>query len=144
MGHACYVKYDRLWERLFEFLNRWSTALEVEPGRTEVIIHNPNGSSRVTEILMTSDEWDDMVSVLYADFDAAAEDVRKAVLEPTEPLRFLVYEDYQLWPSATPELPIDPEDARLNETARKNPEGIGHWFALDRQGNVHWFQPPRD
>jgi len=43
------MSYERLWERLFEFLNGWSTAAEVEPGRIEVTPENRmvrHGSSR--------------------------------------------------------------------------------------------------
>ncbi len=56
------MSYERLWERLLEFLNNWSTAVEVEPGRIEVTLDNPDGSKRGVEILMTPDEWDDMVT----------------------------------------------------------------------------------
>jgi hypothetical protein len=45
---------------------------------------------------------------------------------------FLVYRDYELVPSATPALPVDQEDALLDELARERPEGFGRWIAADR------------
>lgn len=50
--------------------------------------------------------------------------------------RFLVYRQYELVPSSTPHLPVDPEDIRLDELARQHPEGFGHWVVLDRDSNV--------
>lgn len=87
---------ERLWERLFQFLDGWSTAAEVEPGRIEVTVEHPDGSTRVVEILMTPDEWDDMVTVPWGDFDSAAREVRKTVLGLRDHERFLVYAQYEL------------------------------------------------
>lgn len=139
------MSFERLWERLFDFLNGWSTAAEIEPGRIEVAVENPGGSTRMVEILMTRDEWDDMVSIPWGDFDLAAQEVRKAVLGLRDHERFLVYGQYELVPSATPRLPADPEATRLNELARQHPEGIGRWVVTDRQGNVlDEFGPSQD
>jgi hypothetical protein len=128
--------YERLWEQLLEFLNDWTTAVETWPGWIEVALGDQDGSPRVVTILMAHDEWDEMVSVPWGDFDSAAQEVRKALLGLRDPDRFLVYARYELVPSASPSLPVDPEDARLDELARRHPEGFGRWAATDRSGNV--------
>jgi hypothetical protein len=130
------MSYERLWERLIEFLNGWSTATEVEPGRIEVTVGYPDASTRTVQILMTRRQWDDMVTIPFGDFDAAAQEVRATVLGMEEHERYLVYGQYELVPSATPDLPVDPGAARLSELARQHPEGIGRWVAMDRDGNI--------
>jgi hypothetical protein len=129
------MKYDRLWERLIEFLNHWTTATEVEPGRIEVTLAPPDASTTTFEILMTHSQWDDMVTIPFGDFDAAAREVRATIMRMEEHERFLVYGQYELVPSTTPQLPVDPRTARLNELARQHPEGIGRWVVMDRDGN---------
>ena len=77
-----------------------------------------------------------MVTIPFGDFDAAAQEVRATVLRMEELERYLVYGQYELVPSATADLPVDPQEARLSELARQHPEGIGRWVVLDRDGNV--------
>jgi hypothetical protein len=136
---------EHLWERLLEFLNSWSSAAEVSPGRIEVTLEQPDGTPRLVEIVMTPDEWDDMAAVAWGDFDDAVQKVRKTVLGLGSRERFLVYRDYDLHPSATPDLPADPEIEHLDELARQHPEGFGRWVVRDRDGNVlDEFRPHRD
>jgi hypothetical protein len=45
------MKYARLWERLLEFLNEWSTAVEDGHGRIEVALQDKDGSTRAVEVL---------------------------------------------------------------------------------------------
>ncbi len=130
------MTYERLWERLLEFLDGWSEATETAPGRLRLAFEDSEGSTRVVEILMSREEWDHLVTIPWGDFDLAAQEVRNAVLGLPDDKRFLVYESYELVPSATPDLPVDPEEARLDELARRHPEGIGRWVALDRDGHV--------
>jgi hypothetical protein len=145
MGHAWRMSYERLWERLFDFLNGWSTAAETEPGRIEVVVENSEGSSRVVEILMTRDEWDDMVAIPWGDFELATQEVRKAVFGLRYHERFLVYGQYELVPSATPSLPFDLKEARLNELARQHPEACGRRAVTNRDGNgLDQCSPPPD
>jgi len=145
MGHARQVSYERLWERLMDFLNGWSTATEIEPGRLRVAVDNADGSTRVVEVLMTREQWDDMVATAWGDYPSAAQEVRKAVIGLPRHQRFLIYGDYELVPSATPNLPADPEGARLDERAREHPEGVGRWVVTDRDGHVRdEFSPPPD
>ena len=86
-----------------------------------------------------------MVTIPWGDFDSAAREVRKAVLGVRHHERFLVYAQYELVPSATADLPVDPELARLDELARQHPEGLGRWVVTDRAGNVQdEFRPPSE
>jgi len=85
---------------------------------------------------MTPDEWDDMVTGPWGDFDLAAREVRKMVLGLQDHERFLVYGQYEMVPSTTPDLPVDPEHIGLDELARQHPQGFGRWVAMNRDGNV--------
>jgi hypothetical protein len=139
------MSYERLWERLLEFLNGWTVAAEVGPGRIEVTLQNADGSAKVVEILMAPGQWDEMVTIPWGDFDAAAQEVRRSVLMVKHHERFLVYAQYELVPSATPDLPVDTDQARLLELARQRPEGLGRWVVTDRTGKVlDEFHPPSD
>jgi hypothetical protein len=129
------MRYERLWERLLEFLNGWSSAVETVPGRVEVTVEQPDGSRRMVEIRMTHGEWDNMVTIPWGDFDLAANEVRKSVLGVPDHERFLVYADYELVPSLTPTLPVDPDEIRLGELARQNPERF-RWVAENSDGTV--------
>lgn len=136
--------YERLWERLIEFLNGWATAREVRPGRIEVTLPR-SGTPRTIELVMTHEEWDDLVTILHGDFDLAASTVKRSVLGVGADQRFLVYRTYELVPSLTPDLPEDPEDRQLQELARQHPEGFGRWVVLDKQGNVlDELRPPTE
>ncbi len=119
------MRYQRLWGRLIEELNRLGSAVEVDSARTRVTFPDSAGALRSVEIVMSHDEWVAMVSVVHADFAPAAERVRAAIRGLRDDERFLVYENYDLVPSATPDLLVaDPEP------------GPGHWVTLDRDGNV--------
>ena len=128
--------YERLWDRLLEFLNTWASATEIGPGRIRVAFEGSPGSTRVVDLVMTDDEWDDTVSVLWGSFDDAAGQVRENIvgLQPDE--RFLLYSQYRLVPSATEHLPVDPDLERLRELARDHPEGFGRWVVLGDDGEV--------
>lgn len=128
--------YERLWERLLESLNTWATATEIGPSRIRVDFETPPGSTRVVDILMTDDEWDDTVSIRWGSFEDAAREVRERILGLQPDERFLLYGQYELVPSATEHLPVDPEPRRLQELARQHPEGFGTWVVLDKDGNV--------
>jgi hypothetical protein len=130
-------RYDRLWERLLEFLEEWSTTRVVGPGRLEVTVNRPETPVRTVEVLLTEDQWGEMVGVAWGGFGPELrQHVRDTVLRVRPPDRFLVYEDYDLVPSATPDLPPDPEEERMAQLLREHPEGFGRWVALDRDGNV--------
>lgn len=127
-------KYEALWDRLLAFLNELGSASEVAPGRIRLRLAE---IGRDLEIVMTPEEWDHMVSVMWGDFLDAAQAVRRTAFGVTEDERFLVYEDYQLEPSTTPHLPSDPQLERLRALAQENPDqALGHWVALDHEGRV--------
>ncbi|WP_181311534.1 hypothetical protein [Nocardioides campestrisoli] len=138
---CCGMKYDRLWKRLLEFLNDWGTAAVTEPGRITLTFAHPDGSTRTVEIVMSRDEWDEMVTIPFGEFGAAARAVRATALSMEEDEHFLVYEQYALVASSTPDLPVDAEEAHLAELIRQHPEG--RWVVLDDEGNVIDEFPPR-
>ncbi|GAA4691433.1 hypothetical protein [Nocardioides conyzicola] len=126
---------DDAWAELLASLNRWSTASEPRAGRIEVTAPRPDGSTTSVTIVMTPGEWSDLVSIMYGasevNVEAAAHDLRALVLSRPPELGYLVYADYRLVPSATPGLPVDPDQARLDELSRQHPGGIpgGGWSA---------------
>ena len=124
------MTYERLWPRLMEFLNEWSSAVETELGRILVTLQDEESSAGAIEIYMTREQWDDMVTGPWGDFQAAAQEVRRSVLGLNQNERFLVYRNYELVPSATPDLRAAPE-----ETDRLGPAGERqfHWSATEAQ-----------
>jgi hypothetical protein len=85
---------------------------------------------------MTDDEWDDTVTVMWGSFDDAAREVRERILGLQPDERFLLYGQYELVPSATERLPVDPDVERLQQLARQHPEGFGTWVVLDKDVDV--------
>ena len=77
-----------------------------------------------------------MVTIPWGEFDGAALEVRRAVLGLRDTEQFLVFGDYELVASATRTLPIDPDEARLQELARQHPEGFGRWVVTAEDGSV--------
>lgn len=57
------MKYDRLWERLLESLNAWAHAEEAEAGHITVTLTTPDSATRTVEILMSREDWDEMVTI---------------------------------------------------------------------------------
>ena len=60
MVHASAMKYDRLWERLIEYVNEWADACEV-PGGIEVTFETAAGATRTVEVVVAADAlrfWD--------------------------------------------------------------------------------------
>jgi len=125
------MDYERLWERLLELLEDVG-AVDARDGRLVVTPAAGRGFPPV-EIVMTPAQWEELVTVPFGDFDLAAEHLkdRWAGLAADQP--FLVYELYALEPSATPELPPNPDEERLDELLRRHPEGFGHWYADRRR-----------
>ena len=124
------------WERLIRYLDEWTSASEIAPGRIRVSLPLERGSRQVI-VVMTPDEWDDMTGVMWGDFDDAAEDVKRTLfaLQPGE--GFAVYSQYRLEPSVDDMLPEPPEFT---------PEPGGEWVTYDRDGRVvsrfaDWVEP---
>lgn len=122
------------WDRLLHFLNRLGPTRQLAPGRISLTLRE---TGRHVEIVMTPDEWDDMYGPMWGSFDDAAADVERSVLSASESEPYLVYCQYRLEPSPTPELPPDPDDERMQALLRANGgKSIGSWVALDNKGRV--------
>ncbi len=114
--HGC-MGYERLWERLLEVLQDLGSTTEAEPGRIKVELRDVDGSSRIVEIVMTRTEWDNMVTIPWGDFDAAARQVTQSLLGLRNDQHYLVYGDYELVPAVTPHLITEVD----------SPSGEGRW-----------------
>lgn len=122
---------------MLAILNQLGTAVELGPGRTRLTLDDPTGSTRDVEIVMTPDEWAEMVGVMWGGYGPELREHVTGIVRGLAPHeRFLVYADYTLVPSATEKLPVDEEFARLQALAREHPEGIGRWVVEDPDGNV--------
>ena len=119
-------RYERLWERLVTMLGTLGK-VEEQPGRLVLTIDDHR-----LDVVMTERQWDDLVSIPYGSFAFAAGYVIRGVTSTLgQDLPFLVYENYELYPSDTPEFP-DPwvETARLVKEARRaNPNATVGWYA---------------
>lgn len=122
--HPCAVKYDRLWERLIEYINEWASAREV-PGGIEVTLENLPGVPRIVEVMLTSADWDDYVSTIHGTDDPAATTLKEKLLAAPHGAQYLVYDNYDWEPSETRELVKDDFDP-----------GRGEWVVTDDVGNV--------
>ena len=91
-------RYERLWERLLTVLGALGE-VEESPGRLVLTIDGDR-----LDVVMSEQEWDDMVSVAHGSFGSAVVSVLLEVFSADrQDLPFLVYDTYQLHPSATPE-----------------------------------------
>ena len=59
------------WERLLESLDTWGSATEVRPGRIELVVARPDGGGTRVEIVMTPEQWDDLVTIPFGDVGLA-------------------------------------------------------------------------
>lgn len=118
------MRYDRLWERLFEYINEWASAREVPDG-IEVTFHQLTGAIRTIEVVLTLTDWDDYISTSYGTGDPSATTLKEKILETPDGAHYLVYDMYDWWPSQTRELPEDDFDP-----------GPGQWVVTDDDGNV--------
>jgi hypothetical protein len=121
---------DTWWAHLVEVLATCGAVARDPHGLTVAL--GARGTPAV-EIVMTEDEWDDLVSIMWGDVEPAAQHVRELVLRQRRGGRYLVYSQYDLVPSDRPELPANPVFARLRELAAQHPDGIpgAAWYAYD-------------
>jgi hypothetical protein len=125
-------RYERLWERLLTLLG---TLGEVEEGPDRLVL-TIDGAR--LEVVMTEKQWDDLVGIPYGSFTWAAGAALHGITSAIgQELPFLVYDTYELHPSATPELPDDTDDLtrRVEEARRANPDATFGWYA---------YRPDRD
>lgn len=128
---------DQWWTVLVEVLESMGSVEEREPGGLVVSARQHDGSSTVVEIVMTPEEWDDLVSIMWGSVELAAEHVRELVLQQPPDRRYLVYSLYRLVPCDAPALPVDPEFLRLQEIAAQYPDGAipgAGWYAHPPEG----------
>lgn len=125
MDHASAMKYDRLWERLIEYVNEWASAREV-PGGIEVTFEAAPGVTRTVEVVVSSDQWDGYVSTICGTGDPRATPIKRKVIASPDTTRYLVYDDTYDWqPLETRELPEDGTEP-----------GPGAWVVKDAEGNI--------
>lgn len=124
MAHPDVVKYDRQWERLIEYLNEWAIARNV-PGGVEVTFEQSPGVIRSVEVVMTEDDWDDYIRLMYGTDDRRGTRLDLAIQSAPVGARYLVYDTYDWVPSDTPVLPED--DFK---------PGPGEWVVTDDEGKV--------
>ncbi|QIK66730.1 GrpB family protein [Nocardioides sp. HDW12B] len=121
-------KYDRLWERLLEYLDEWASVREVADG-IEVTFEQPPGVTRTVEVVVTESEWDDYITTIFGTGDPRATVLRRRLLAMPPDATFLVYDGTYEWEqSATRELPAD--------DARPDPEPGGSWVVTDADGRI--------
>lgn len=125
MRHACPMGKPDEWERLIQQLDTWTSASEIAPGRIEVSVPHEAGRRQVV-VVMTADEWDDMVGV-RGSFDSALKEVKAALSQLRPDDAFAVYSQYRLCPSAEATLPVSPVPM---------PEPSGTWVVHDHDGRV--------
>ncbi len=118
------VEPDPWWTVLTDVLGSLGVVEARDPYGLVVSAQRADGTPAVVEIVMTREEWGDLVSMWWVVVESAADHVRGLVLNQPEDQRFLVYSYYQLLPCDAPELPVDPGLLRLREIAAQYPDGI--------------------
>ena len=118
------MKYDRIWERLIEYINEWAVTSEV-PGGIEVTFEQSSGTARTVEVVVTFAEWDRYITTVYGTGDPRVTTLKQRVLATPDWAPFLVYDTCDWWPSETRELPEDDFDP-----------GPGEWVVTDDDGRV--------
>ncbi|GAA1807735.1 hypothetical protein GCM10009795_061130 [Nocardioides hankookensis] len=123
---------DPWWFTLVDALGEIGSVDVRQPSGLIVRGERADGTPLVVDIVMTPDEWDDLVSISWGVVATAAHHVRGLVLGQPPDLRYLVYDCYQLVPCDAPELPVPEGRARLEELSSQHPDGIipgGGWYA---------------
>ena len=89
-------RYERLWERLLTLLGTLGEVDASTPGQLKVRVDRHD-----IEILMTDDEWNDLVSIPFGSFRGGAGALLQAIgRAQEEDLPYLVYDTYELHPPA--------------------------------------------
>ena len=95
------------WSALVDVLGSLGDVSGREPVGLVVSTRRGDVTRRRIEIVMTEDEWDSMVSIMWGEVEEAAQHVRQLVLQQPRDKRYLVYSQYMLEPSVDPVLPVD-------------------------------------
>ncbi|WP_322919173.1 hypothetical protein [Nocardioides renjunii] len=108
----------RLWRRLLDDVDRWASAREV-PAGIEITFEQSPGVSRTVEVVMTPDDWESFISVIWARAEPRDTPFRSKVIGTPADADYLVYDTYDWWPSATRELQEE-----------EPPAGPGTWVPI--------------
>ncbi len=98
-------RYERLWERLLTLLETLGEVDSTSDGHLHLTVERHQ-----IEIVMTERDWGDLVGIPYGSFVGAASHLLHMVgRAQSDALPYLVYDTYELHPSATPEPPMQAE-----------------------------------
>ncbi|GAB2863575.1 hypothetical protein [Nocardioides pacificus] len=100
------VEPDLWWTELVDVLGSLGMVEERVPCGLVVTTQQADGSSTVVEIVMTPEEWDELVSISWVELEAATQHVREIVGIQPPGQRYLVYDTYDLSPCDTPVVTI--------------------------------------
>jgi hypothetical protein len=129
------VRYDNdpWWSALVTTLQTVGAVKDREPSGLVVTRESP---PTAVEIVMTPQEWDDLVSMMWGTDEPAVRDAAQHVcqllLHQPPHHDYLVYSQYVLVPCETAEIPPDPDLVRMQELAAQYPDGVipgGYWSA---------------
>ena len=123
-------RYERLWERLLTLLGTLGEVDASEPGRIKLQI-----DGHAVEVVMTEDEWGDLVGIPYGSFlPAGAELLGVLSRARGTDRRYVVYDTYELHLCATPEKPLqaemEAENRRVREYLASHPDAHVQWTAF--------------
>ena len=123
-------RYERLWERLLTMLSTVGEVEQPERGRLVVTIHR-----HTLQLVITEQEWDDLVSIPYGSFLGAATELLHALgRAEMEQAPYVVYDTYELHVGATPEKPVQAEleadHRRVMEHLAAHPDAKVEWRAF--------------
>lgn len=109
---------------------------ERDPDGLVVSRRHHDGTTREIEIVLTREEWDDIVEITFGDIGSAVEYVRGMVEKQPPGQRYLVHGMYDLVPSSTAESPEERDLAEVQALLRQYPDGIpgGRWVANPPEG----------
>jgi hypothetical protein len=98
-------RYDRMWERLLLLLDTLGEVDATTPGRLRL-----RAEGHDIEIVMAERDWEDMAGTVHGSFVSAAAEVLLAIKRAQmNGAPFLVFDTYELHPSATARSPVQAE-----------------------------------
>jgi len=109
------VKRARTWTHVLDHIDQWASAREV-PGGIEITFEQAPGVRRRVEVVVTAEDWEDYLSVIWGSWDPRVTPFKDTVLAMPVETYYLVYDTYDWIPSRTRDLP----DEEL-------PSGPGEW-----------------
>ena len=122
-------RYDRMWERLLMLLDTLGEVDATTPGRLRLRVEGHD-----IEIVMTERDFDSMAGTVHGSFVSAAAEVLLTIKSAQmDGAPFLVFYNYELEPSSTPESPTraleEADRRRVEEYLRTHPGAKVQWRA---------------